>query len=145
MVVSAVADALARGRGCHKHEAVALVKRLYAGSPLFGRPCYSRTAMTLLRRARDLLIERAGSSREEQRMLSFAFYESIIRDPEASLTQKMKARTRLDRLLGLVPRQPRRPVRQADTAPAGVPATLVVTRGPDASEVLNPASHPGGE
>src|SRR5947199_1330565 len=60
-------------------------------SDLSGKPCHWRTAYTVIRRARDLLIERIGSTREEQRALSHAFYVLIIRDPEAPTWLKIKA------------------------------------------------------
>src|SRR5262245_46478736 len=90
--VSAVADAL--NRGAYGYEAVALVRQLYAGSPLWGRPCHWRTAFTIIRRARDLLIARAGSTREAERALSYGFYAGVIRDPKVPLGLKIKAQGR---------------------------------------------------
>jgi predicted DNA-binding transcriptional regulator AlpA len=132
-----VADAL--NRGAHRHEAVALVRQFYAGSPLFGRPCHWRTAFTIIRRARHALAERIGSTRQEQRALSHWFYISIIRDPEAPISLKIKAQSRICDLLGLWAPRPRRSARPSPGSP---PATLIVSR-QDIADVLGSGAQPG--
>lgn len=48
-----------------------------------------------------LLLERLGRDYDEMRSESLAFYESVIRNPEASLSAKMEAQRCIDTLLGL--------------------------------------------
>lgn len=88
------------GRGAYKHEIISLIKKRFS-SPHEGKDLSSRTCENILARAREELTARTGRSRDEHREESVAFWESIIRDPDASLAEMMHARTRLEVLLGL--------------------------------------------
>jgi hypothetical protein len=94
-----VADLL--GRGANAHEAAAVVRRAYAESALFGKECSPPTTAAVIAMARTIIIERTGRSREEHLRDSFAFYTQIVRDPETSTSEKLRARAALDSLLGL--------------------------------------------
>jgi hypothetical protein len=61
----------------------------------------ARTCERLLARARGLLRESTGAPPQEHRLRSYAFYLSVIRDPAATLREKMLAQKRIDKLLGL--------------------------------------------
>jgi hypothetical protein len=65
----------------------------------------ARTCEAYIRAARKSLMERWGTDRDEQRMLSFAFWVEVIRDPASSVRDMMFARHNLDILLGLVPKR----------------------------------------
>lgn len=60
----------------------------------------ARTCERYLSRARELLIEWSGKSKDEHRNDALAFYESIIRS-DASPADRMTAQGRIDKLLGL--------------------------------------------
>jgi hypothetical protein len=60
-----------------------------------------RTCETYLARARELIVQASGRARPEWRAESLAFYESVIADRLASTRDKVKARERIDKLLGL--------------------------------------------
>jgi hypothetical protein len=60
-----------------------------------------RTSELYLARARAALVERTGRPVEQHRLDAFAFYESVIRDPEATVREKLLAQARIDKLLGL--------------------------------------------
>lgn len=82
-------------------------------------------------RARATLRAKAGKTKKRHVCDSYSLYVSIIRDPGASLREKMDAQTRIDVLLGLAAPQQHRhagvagapPVRQAGVIilPAKVP------------------------
>ena len=61
----------------------------------------SRTCETYLAEAKRRMVDRSGRSRDEHRMDSLAFYESIVSGPESDIRDKMNAQTRIDWLLGL--------------------------------------------
>src|SRR5690242_6202438 len=61
----------------------------------------ARTCERLLARARARLREQTGASPDEHRADAFAFYTSVIRDPDASLRDKLLAQKRIDKLLGV--------------------------------------------
>jgi hypothetical protein len=61
----------------------------------------ARTAERYLSRAREILRGRTGRSLDEHRLDAFAFYESIIQDPEATTRERLLAQARIDKLLGL--------------------------------------------
>jgi hypothetical protein len=60
-----------------------------------------KSVVHYLLRARRVYREESGIDLAEQRFLAFAFWDSIIRDPAASLRQKMKAMNRIVRMAGL--------------------------------------------
>jgi hypothetical protein len=80
-------------RGAYKHEVFNLLRHKYGVS--------TRTCESIVARARQALRERTGREREELRADSHAFYESVKRDPAASLHEKMYAQRCVDELLGL--------------------------------------------
>lgn len=47
------------------------------------------------------LIERGKGTTENNRAVSVAFYESVLRDRDADMKDKLKAQERLDKILGL--------------------------------------------
>ena len=64
------------------------------------------TVDRLVIRARRLLLDRLGRSKEDFRSESLAFYESITNSTDATAGEKIRARQRIDELLGLdAPRQ----------------------------------------
>jgi hypothetical protein len=94
-------------RRAHKHEIFALLKRRYGVN--------ARTCETYVARAREKLLARAGTTREEQRLLAYAFYESVVRDTDATLTEKVMAQARIDTIfLGV---KPSRPLRRSPLRP----------------------------
>jgi hypothetical protein len=56
-------------------------------------------------RARGQFLDGCGTTAQEQLELSVAFWESIIRAPEATDRERMKAQAQLDRLFGLTRRR----------------------------------------
>jgi hypothetical protein len=94
-----VADLL--GRGANSHEAAAVIKRAYAESSLFGKECSPPTTAAIIARAREIIVERTGRSRSEHVADAFAFYSQVVRDPETSTSEKLRARGAIDSLLGL--------------------------------------------
>jgi hypothetical protein len=76
----------------------------------------ARTCERYLSRARPLVRASLGVSLEEVRLQSYSFWSSIIRDSTAPLRFKMRARKRLDKLLGLTTymRTPAREPREAE-------------------------------
>jgi hypothetical protein len=93
--VEGAARLLSSGR--RKGEVKALLKARYGVS--------ARTCEAYITAARKRLMEERGTNREEQRMLSFAFWVEVIRDPASSVRDMMFARHNLDILLGLVPKR----------------------------------------
>lgn len=69
----------------------------------------ARACERYLSAARNLLIAWTGKSREDHFVDAFAFYWSVISDPDPAVTlrTRMQARRQLDRLLGLEPPRPR--------------------------------------
>jgi hypothetical protein len=61
----------------------------------------ARSCERYLARARELLLAGSGAPLEEHRLQSYNFYVSVIRDPQATLREKLIAQKRLDKLLGL--------------------------------------------
>lgn len=61
----------------------------------------ARTCEVYLSRARAILIKGTGKTKEEHRVASLNFYESIIAGPDSTLRDRIYANERLDRLLGL--------------------------------------------
>lgn len=60
-----------------------------------------RSAERYMARARARLRQEIGKSKEDLRVDSFAYYQSVLRDPEATIFNKLKARQRIDKLLGV--------------------------------------------
>jgi len=60
-----------------------------------------REARGYLKDAKDLLMRDLMRGRDEHRCESLAFYRSVILDPNASTADKIRARERIDKLLGL--------------------------------------------
>jgi hypothetical protein len=85
------ADLLAQG--AYKHEAFRLLKKRYDIS--------TSVCNRVLTRARELLADRAGGPREQHRQDSMAFYLWVVRSPRATIREKMEARGRIEKLLGL--------------------------------------------
>jgi hypothetical protein len=56
-------------------------------------------------RARGQFLDGCGTTWEEQRELAVSFWEDIIRDPETTTWEKMKAQSHLDQLFGLTQRR----------------------------------------
>jgi hypothetical protein len=54
-----------------------------------------------VKEARELLMQDLLRSKEEHRCDALAFYRSVILDPNASTVDKIRARERIDKLLGL--------------------------------------------
>jgi hypothetical protein len=61
----------------------------------------ARTCENYLSRAREILIKGTGQTKEEHRVASLNFYESIIAGPDSTLRDRIYANERLDKLLGL--------------------------------------------
>ena len=78
----------------YKHEIFALLKVRYP-------KCSARTCERIMARAREVLREQTGRSRQEHREDAYAFYDSILRDPEARIGEKLLAQARIDSLMGL--------------------------------------------
>jgi hypothetical protein len=86
-----VADMLVRR--IHKHQ----IKRALEDKYGLG----ARQAEVYISRAREYLVERTNRPKDEHIAEAFAFYESIIRDPEAVTADRMRAQDALRQLLGL--------------------------------------------
>lgn len=67
-------------------------------------------------RAREAMLERLGRSREEMRAGSLAYYESLLANPKATISEQIHARKRIDKLLGLD-----EPQRLEHSGPSGGP------------------------
>lgn len=68
----------------------------------------------LITRARGVMLQRVGRSKNELKSESTFFYETLLRDPNVSTREKIIARSRLDNILGLEPQFG--PREQADSA-----------------------------
>lgn len=60
-----------------------------------------RSVEPYIRRAREELRSVVGQSIEDLRAQSYRFYTSVLNDPEASHSDKIKAQQSIDKLLGL--------------------------------------------
>lgn len=60
-----------------------------------------RAAETYLARARQNILLHLNQLKDEHRADSLAFYEGIILDPDTSAADRLRARERIDKLLGL--------------------------------------------
>lgn len=60
-----------------------------------------RSVEPYLRRAREAMRAETGKSVEDLRAESYAFYQSILASPDVTAREKIKARERIDKLLGL--------------------------------------------
>jgi hypothetical protein len=116
-----VADLL--GRGGNAHEAAVAIRRSYAESALYGRECSPPTTAAIIARAREIIVERTGAPREEHLRDAFAFYTGVIRNPETSTSEKLRARAQLDFLLDL-----RRAAPEAEPEPDPVRIRELVVR-----------------
>ncbi len=128
--VCRVADLL--GRGAYKHEIKRWLRDRFGVGP--------RTAELLISKARDLIIERTGETKEWHRALAFSFYVSVIRDPDAPITLKIKAQCSINRLLGL---NAPKGHRHAGAAALPLPALaeyVVVREREEAADLLSLAS-----
>jgi hypothetical protein len=89
-----------------------------------------RQADRYMSRARKYILERTGRDKDEHVAQAYTFYESIMRDPEASRGEKMAAQRDIRQLLGLDA-----PLKVASTTPDGDAVTrninLVVEKLPD--------------
>jgi len=63
--------------------------------------CHWATVDRILLRARAYLLEQLRRSKEDFRCESLAFYQSKLTDPEATTSEQLRARQRIDELLGL--------------------------------------------
>lgn len=73
------------------------VKRLVSSSS----GCSPRTVEAYISRARAKMREESGRDDDEHRSDAFHFYNSILTDKDASHRDKIRARERIDKLLGL--------------------------------------------
>ena len=80
-------------RGYRKFELKGILKRQYGVS--------FRTCENYLSRARAMLLNEMGITREEARSQSCDLYKSIIKDPASTPREKILAPQRLDKVLGL--------------------------------------------
>ena len=60
-----------------------------------------RTVDSYISRARENMLKRLNKTREEHRYDGLTFYESVILSNEASIADKIRARQRIDEMLGL--------------------------------------------
>lgn len=61
----------------------------------------ARMCEIYISKAKELLIQDSGQTREQHRLQSLRFYESVLGGPDAELRDRMWAQERIDRLLGL--------------------------------------------
>jgi hypothetical protein len=94
-----IADLL--GRGGHPHEAAQAIRTAYLQSPLYQREPSAPTVASIIAKARELLREKSGRTRQEHLLDAYGLYQAVIRDPTSSVGQKLQARTRLDALFDL--------------------------------------------
>lgn len=66
-----------------------------------GEPPSQGVFERLMREARELIRERLEISQSEAAGEAIAFYESVIRDPDIDVREKLRAQDQLERLLGL--------------------------------------------
>jgi hypothetical protein len=63
--------------------------------------CHWRTVDRILVRARAYLLDQLKRSKEDFRCESLAFYQAKLTDPKATTSEQLRARQRIDELLGL--------------------------------------------
>lgn len=80
-------------KAAKKHEMKAVLNMKYGVS--------ARTAESYIAQAKLEIKERASRHKDELFGESMSFYEMVIRDPGASMSEKMAARAALDSLFGL--------------------------------------------
>lgn len=78
-----------------------------------------KTVDRAMGRAREEIMQRLGRTKEQFRAESLAFYEAKTADPKASVADQVKARHRVDDLLGLDA-----PKKQEISGPKGSPIEL---------------------
>lgn len=78
-----------------------------------------RMADYYIARAKDRLLLHLGEAREEHRAASLAFYEGMIMSKKATYLERIRARERIDKLLGL--EQPQQIQAEITSRPSGVP------------------------
>jgi hypothetical protein len=78
----------------------------------------------------------ASAAPDEQRMSSFAFYHSVIRDPQATVRDKLLARKRIDKLLGLEQRDSTAPRNDEQEREAVTALSQMALQDPEARELL---------
>jgi hypothetical protein len=79
-------------RFAYKHQIFRMLKARYGVS--------ARTCERVLARARELLAEQAGRTREDFRRDGVAFYLSVIRDARSSVREQMEAMREILRVVG---------------------------------------------
>lgn len=88
---------LAEGR--KKHE---IKKALYKRSEeMRGKSIGARQCEDLIGEARQTMIADSQQSREDHLADSYSWYLSVIQDPHAKVRDKILARTRIDRIMGI--------------------------------------------
>ena len=81
------------GRGYRKTDIKVVVKKQYGVS--------YRTVENYLSRARAMLLDELGTTREEQRSRSLDLYRSVLKDSTSSARERILAQQRIDKVLGL--------------------------------------------
>lgn len=94
--------------------------------------CSWRTVDRIVSRARTELAARLGRPREAFRCDSLNFYEAKTQDPKASVGDQIRARQRIDELLGLDA-----PRRSEISGPDGEALQIQAQVDPDALELLS--------
>jgi len=122
-----VAQLLARR--LHRHE----IKKVMRGKFGVG----GRQTETYISRARELLIDRTGRSRDDHFSEAFCFYEGVLRDPGADIKDKFAAQAELNKLLGLYAPFKVAPTNIAGTAPAEIVTRAVKDLSTEELEVLS--------
>jgi hypothetical protein len=61
----------------------------------------ARTCESYLARARDLILLKLRSDRDEHRAMALAFYQTVRADASASFMERLRAQQQIDHLLGL--------------------------------------------
>ncbi len=83
--------------------------------------CHWKTVDNIFARARKEMMERLGRPKEVFRCESLSFYEAKMTDSKATVTEQIRARQRVDELLGLdAPKQ----VRTELSGPHGAPVAV---------------------
>lgn len=85
-------------RGLHKS---VIKKSFRARFDEDGLPTPARTIENYIARARERVLLVLSRTREEERAQSVAFYEAMARDETATVGELIRARERIDKLLGL--------------------------------------------
>lgn len=84
---------MALSRRIHKGSIKVLLKREFG--------IEHRSCERVLARARERLLERTDRPKEDHRADAYAFYDSVLRDKNAKVRDKILAQKRIDSLLGL--------------------------------------------